>query len=181
MIEWDLLRLEGYASTTSEEIDGVLYVDAELTDVSVPACGCESPDVVKHGKMVVNFRDHPNQRQETYLRITMQRYRCRACKAILLEALPGIDPGRLNAERKSANAGKQIKDAKLLHHHVPHTSPTNRAAAIATMIAMTMRPGRSDASGSCQDSRWSERKGSIMRRALRQTKLAEPVPDLAAR
>lgn len=99
MIGWDLLRLEGFYSTELEEKDGVLYVDAALTDPAVPACTCEAPDVVKHGKRVVNFRDHPIQRQETYLRITRQRYRCRSCKALLLEELPGIDPKRLMTVR----------------------------------------------------------------------------------
>lgn len=99
MIGWDLLRLEGYYSTATEEIDGVLYVGAELVDPAVPACACEAPDVVKHGKRVVNFRDHPIQRQETYLRVTRQRYRCRNCKTVLLEDLPGIDPARHMTER----------------------------------------------------------------------------------
>lgn len=112
MIGWDLLRLEGFYSAGLEEIDGVLYVDAVLTDPVVPTCACESPDVVKHGKRVVNFRDHPNQRQETYLRITRQRYRCRACKAILLEDLPGIDPDRLMTVRFRQQLAKDATDWK---------------------------------------------------------------------
>lgn len=99
MIGWDLLRLEGFFSAATEEVDGVLYVDAELVDPAVPACSCDSPDVVKHGKRLVKFRDFPLQRQETYLRITRQRYRCRSCKAILLQNLPGIDPDRLMTVR----------------------------------------------------------------------------------
>lgn len=96
---WDLLRLEGYYSASLEEIDGVLYVDATLLDPVVPICGCVDHDVVKHGKRKVHFRDHPIQRQETYLRITRQRYRCRNCTSILLEDLPGIDAKRMMTTR----------------------------------------------------------------------------------
>ena len=99
MTGWDLLRLDGYYCAALEEIDGALYVDAALVEPAVPACTCEEPDVVKHGKRPVHFRDHPIQRQETYLRITRQRYRCRGCRAILLEELPGIDPDRLMTVR----------------------------------------------------------------------------------
>lgn len=95
----DLLRLDGYWAFQVEEIDNVLYVDTQLRDAKVPACTCSAPDVVKHGKRIVNFRDHPLQRKETYLRITRQRYRCRNCKSVLLEVLPGIDGKRLMTTR----------------------------------------------------------------------------------
>jgi transposase len=90
-IGFDLLRLDGYMAMQTEEVDGKLYVDAILTEPRVERCRCEEPDVVKHGKRVVCFRDHPIQRQETYIRITRQRYRCRACGTLLLERLPWIE------------------------------------------------------------------------------------------
>lgn len=99
MIGWDLLRLEGYFSTSLEEVGGTLFVDVELDKPGVPACTCGEPDVVKHGKRKVQFKDHPIQRQATYLRITRQRYRCRTCGSILLEDLPGIDADRLMTVR----------------------------------------------------------------------------------
>lgn len=91
IIGYDLLRLDGYMAWQTEDVDGKLYVDATLTDPKVERCRCEEPDVVKHGTRVVHFRDHPIQRQETYIRITRQRYRCRACGTVLLERLPWID------------------------------------------------------------------------------------------
>ena len=90
-IRFDLLRLDGYSAWQTEEVDGKLYVDAILHDPVVQRCGCDEPDVVKHGTRVVCFRDHPIQRQETYIRITRQRYRCRACGTLLLERLPWIE------------------------------------------------------------------------------------------
>ncbi len=91
IIGYDLLRLDGYMAWQTEEVDGKLYVDATLNDPKVQRCGCAEPDVVKHGTRVVCFRDHPIQRQETYIRITRQRYRCRACGTLLLERLPWIE------------------------------------------------------------------------------------------
>lgn len=94
MFSLDLLRLEGFWTTTTEEVGGILYVDAELEEPTPPKCTCASPDVVKHGTRKVSFRDFPIQRQETYVRVTRQRYRCRNCKKLLLEDLPGIDTDR---------------------------------------------------------------------------------------
>lgn len=91
---FDLLRLDGFVGTMAEEEDGKLYVEAILTDDEAQTCSCGTPDVVKHGTRVVNFRDFPIQRKETYLRVKRQRYRCRSCGAILLQDLPGIDPKR---------------------------------------------------------------------------------------
>lgn len=91
IIGFDLLRLDGYMATQVEELDGKLYVDTQALSPEQPRCDCDAPDVVKHGKRVVHFRDFPIQRQETYLRITRQRYRCRSCASILLENLPFID------------------------------------------------------------------------------------------
>lgn len=94
LMSFDLLRLEGYTALQIEEVDKKLYIDVVPDAPKVPTCTCDSPDVVKHGKRVVHFRDHPLQRQETYLRITRQRYRCRHCASILLEDLPFIDDKR---------------------------------------------------------------------------------------
>ena len=99
LVEWDLLRLEGFTSTTSEEIDGVLYVDAELTDVSVPACGCANPAVKKHGPRTINVKDFPIQRVPTVIRVKFQRYRCQSCKKVLQPTLPGISTKRDITER----------------------------------------------------------------------------------
>lgn len=93
-IGFGLLRMDDYYAVTYEEVDGRLFVDTVLLDPVVERCGCGDPDVVKHGTRVVHFRDHPIQRQETYLRIKRQRYRCRACGTVLLEKLPGIDEKR---------------------------------------------------------------------------------------
>lgn len=94
IISFDLLRLDDYFGMGIEEIDGKLYVETVANHPVVPSCKCAAPDVVKHGKRVVHFRDHPIQRKETYLRITRQRYRCRSCGSILLEDLPFIDEKR---------------------------------------------------------------------------------------
>lgn len=94
LISFDLLRLDGYMAMEVEELEGKLYVDTQALKPEVPRCHCDAPDVVKHGKRIVHFRDHPIQRQETYLRITRQRYRCRTCASILLEYLPFIDEKR---------------------------------------------------------------------------------------
>ncbi|MGV1823305.1 ISL3 family transposase [Agrobacterium vitis] len=91
LISFDLLRLDGYMAMEVEELEGRLYVDTQALKPEKPRCACDAPDVVKHGKRVVHFRDFPIQRQETYLRITRQRYRCRSCASILLERLPFID------------------------------------------------------------------------------------------
>lgn len=99
LIEWDLLRLEGYASTTSEEIDGILYVDAELTDVSVPACGCATPNIKKHGPRTINVKDFPIQRVPTVIRVKFQRYRCQSCRKVIQPPLPGISTKRDITER----------------------------------------------------------------------------------
>lgn len=95
----DLLRLEGLWSEGIEEAGDVIYVHANLTDPNAPACKCEAPDVVKHGKRTVDFRDLPLQRLKTYIRITRQRYRCRGCKAVLLQDLPVLDPDRVMTVR----------------------------------------------------------------------------------
>lgn len=94
VLGWDLLRIEGLVSNSLEEVDGKLYVDVTTESSVVPACTCDFPAVVKHGTRVVHFRDHPLQRQETYLRVKRQRYRCQSCGQIHLEELPGIDPNR---------------------------------------------------------------------------------------
>lgn len=99
IIGFDLLRLDGYMAMQTEELDGKLYVDAILTNPIIERCNCDAPDVVKHGKRIVHFRDHPIQRQETYIRITRQRYRCRNCGTILLEHLPFIDEKRRMTSR----------------------------------------------------------------------------------
>lgn len=99
IVGFDLLRLDGYMAMENEEVDGKLFVEAVLLDPVIERCGCDEPDVVKHGKRVVSFRDHPIQRQETYVRITRQRYRCRACGTVLLEKLPGIDEKRRMTKR----------------------------------------------------------------------------------
>jgi len=99
LIEWDLLRLEGYASTTSEEIDGVLFVDAELIDVSVPACDCADPSIKKHGPRTINVKDFPIQRVPTVIRVKFQRWRCQACKKVIQAPLPGISTKRDITER----------------------------------------------------------------------------------
>lgn len=108
----DLLRLEGFFTTGLEEEDGKLYVEAELLDDITPECPCEYGDVVKHGKRIVQFRDHPIQRQETYIRITRQRFRCRTCGKVLLQDLPGIDPKRnmtLRFRDQLAEDGTKLK------------------------------------------------------------------------
>lgn len=99
IVGFDLLRLDGYMAMETEELDGKLYVDTIITDPVIEKCDCDEPDVVKHGKRVVHFRDHPLQRQETYLRITRQRYRCRSCGTVLLEKLPHIDEKRRMTSR----------------------------------------------------------------------------------
>lgn len=97
--ELDLLRLEGLWSQGIEEEDGVVYVHARLTDPEAPACKCDAPDVVKHGKRTVDFRDLPLQRQKTFVRITRQRYRCRACGSVLLQELDCLDSDRVMTVR----------------------------------------------------------------------------------
>ncbi len=99
MIGWDLLRLDGFFSAASEEVDGSLIVEAKLVEPVIPTCNCADPKVVKHGRRAVQFKDHPIQRQPTYLKIVRQRYRCQTCKALLLEDLPGIDSDRLMTVR----------------------------------------------------------------------------------
>jgi len=97
--ELDLLRLEGLWSEGVEEVDGVIYVHARFTDPEAPTCRCGAPDVVKHGKRTVDFRDVPIQRQKTYVRITRQRFRCRGCGAVLLQELDCLDSNRLMTTR----------------------------------------------------------------------------------
>lgn len=94
MAGMDLLRLDELVSLGMEEKDGILYVDADVVDVIAPTCDCGGSDVVKHGRRTVHFRDHPIQRQETYLRINRQRYRCRNCGSTLLQKLADIDDKR---------------------------------------------------------------------------------------
>ncbi len=77
-----------------EDEEGFLTVDVELTDPKPPTCSCDMPQVYKHGRRVVHFRDHPIQRTPVRLRLTRQRYRCISCGSILLEEVPGIDPDR---------------------------------------------------------------------------------------
>lgn len=81
MADMDWLGIEGWFADTPEVIDGTAFIDIEplYPDDNVPTCECDDPDVVKHGKRMVHFRDFPHQRQETYLRINRQRYRCRRC------------------------------------------------------------------------------------------------------
>lgn len=112
LMSFDLLRLDGYTALRIEEVDKKLYIDVSPDDPEVPACTCDGPDVVKHGKRVVHFRDHPIQRQETYLRVTRQRYRCRHCASILLEDLPFIDEKKRMTTRfrdQLAKDGTQMK------------------------------------------------------------------------
>ncbi len=90
----DVLRLDGLLTLNVEELDGILYVDVVLLDPKMPVCNCDYPDIVKHGTRVVHFRDHPIQRMETYLRFKRQRYRCRACYAVLLEEIDHLDEKR---------------------------------------------------------------------------------------
>lgn len=89
----DLLRLDGYVSRGVEEVDGEVVIDVDLEPdwKNIPWCTCEAPDVVKHGKRVVMFKDVPLQRKPTYIRLTRQRYRCRSCSSILLDKLPGLE------------------------------------------------------------------------------------------
>lgn len=53
IVGFDLLRLDGYMAMETEELDGKLYVDTIIIDPVIEKCGCEEPDVVKHGKRVV--------------------------------------------------------------------------------------------------------------------------------
>lgn len=99
MIGWDLLRLEGYVSMAAEEIDGVLYVDAELTDESAPDCGCANPTIKKHGPRTINVKDFPIQRVPTVIRVKFQRYRCQSCRKVIQPPLPGISTKRDITER----------------------------------------------------------------------------------
>lgn len=112
MWSMDTLRLDGFMATGVEEVDGKLYIDVAVLDPQVPVCGCDAPDVVKHGTRVVHFRDHPLQRQETYLRFKRQRYRCRSCTSIHLEELKHIDETRrmtIRFRRQLAEDGTQMK------------------------------------------------------------------------
>jgi transposase len=97
--EFDLLRLEGLWSEGIEEDGDVVYVHARLTDPEAPTCKCDAADVVKHGKRTVDFRDLPLQRQKTFVRITRQRYRCRACGSVLLQDLDCLDSDRVMTVR----------------------------------------------------------------------------------
>lgn len=99
VIGWDLLRLEGYVSTSSEEIGGVLYVDAELLDAATPDCGCSNPTIKKHGPRTISVKDFPIQRLPTVIRIRFQRYRCQSCKKVIQSQLPGISTKRDITER----------------------------------------------------------------------------------
>lgn len=99
VLGWDLLRLEGYVSTTSEEIDGELFVDADLVDVSVPACGCANPNIKKHGPRTIRVKDFPIQRMPTTIRLKFQRWRCQNCRKVLQPPLPGISTKRDITER----------------------------------------------------------------------------------
>lgn len=94
MIGWDLLRLEGYSSSAIEEDGDALIVDATLVDEQAAPCGCDAPDVVKHGTRTVKFKDFPIQRRPTTVRVTFQRHRCRSCKKVVQPEMPGIDPVR---------------------------------------------------------------------------------------
>lgn len=97
---FDLLRMKGFRSIGGEDDkDGSIIVDVALSDPELPQCRCDEPDVVRHGKREVRYRDHPIQRHPTYLRLIRQRYRCRACGAVLLEHLPGIDANHVMTER----------------------------------------------------------------------------------
>lgn len=93
MADMDWLGIKGWFADTPEVIDGKAFIDIEplYPEDNVPTCDCDDPDVVKHGKRMVHFRDFPHQRQETYLRINRQRYRCRRCACLYLEPLPFID------------------------------------------------------------------------------------------
>ncbi|KQZ49748.1 hypothetical protein ASD54_12480 [Rhizobium sp. Root149] len=93
MADMDWLGIEGWFAFTTETVEGKTFIDMEPIDPDsdVPTCECDYPDVVKHGKRLVHFRDYSHQRKETYLRIERQRYRCRGCMTLLLQPLPFID------------------------------------------------------------------------------------------
>jgi transposase len=91
---WDLLRLDGLSSRGFSEEDGILIIACEPDEPTVPLCFCDAPDVVKHGRRKVRFKDHPVQRQTVLLEVDRQRYRCRTCGSVLLQHLAVIDEDR---------------------------------------------------------------------------------------
>lgn len=108
----DLLRLEGFTAMSTTEEDGRLYVSTLYDWERKPECHCGEPDVVKHGTRTVNFRDHPIQRQETYLRLTRQRWRCRNCSRVLLDDIPLLDSSRNMTFRFKQQLAKDATNMK---------------------------------------------------------------------
>lgn len=108
----DLLRLEGFSTTSMVEEDGRLYVSTIYDWEEKPVCRCDAPDVVKHGTRTVNFRDFPIQRQETYLRLIRQRWRCRNCSRILLDDIPWLDSTRNMTFRFKQQLAKDATNMK---------------------------------------------------------------------
>lgn len=106
MSELDLLRLPGYRTLGHAQVGDELIIDVETLRTEYDPCKCAEPQILRHGRRTVSFRDHPVQRQAVKLRIARQRYRCAKCGTVILEDLPFIDADHNMTERFRDQIGR---------------------------------------------------------------------------